>query len=74
VPGATIAIENPAGHVVGRPVTDAHGRFELHLPPGQYRLVPQPVDGITGKAAPRDVTLGPSGAGPITIEYDTGIR
>ena len=54
-------------------VTDAAGRFQVALPPGDYTVIGQPVEGLMGNPAPLDVVVA---EGDVTIElsYDTGIR
>ncbi len=53
--------------------TDAQGRFQVTLAPGQYRLVPEAVSGTaTGK--PREITIGPGSATDIQLLLDTGLR
>ena len=54
--------------------SDAAGRFSLTLPPGAYRLVPQPVEGLLGTAAPSDVVVGAEATTEVMVTYDTGIR
>ncbi len=53
----------------------ADGAFSVQLTPGVYRLIPAPVDGLLGTAAP--VELRVRAGDPVTdlaIAYDTGIR
>lgn len=73
VPGATILIRDAAGTVVAQLVTDASGRFQVVVPPGPYRIEPQPVQGLMGTAGTLDVTVG-STFQVVDITYDTGIR
>jgi hypothetical protein len=72
VTGATILIRDAGGTVVAQVLTDASGRFQVGLPPGPYRVEPQPVQGLMG-IAPIDVTVG-SSFETVRIGYDTGIR
>jgi hypothetical protein len=74
VDGAVIVIEGPDGTEVARGTSDAQGRFQVDLAPGDYRLVPQDVDGLMGTAAPLEVTLTLGEPTEVTISYDTGIR
>ena len=74
VPGAVVVVRSADGREVGRTTTDATGRFSLSLDPGDYRLEPQPVEGLLGTAPALDVTLGPSGVSDLVLAYDTGIR
>ncbi len=75
VAGATLVVTDRTGSEVARTVTDASGRFTIELAPGAYRLVPQPVEGLMGTAAPLDLRV--EAEGPLTgvqVSYDTGIR
>jgi carboxypeptidase family protein len=79
VAGAVIVVTRPDGTEVARVATAADGRFSLNLPPGDYLLVPQPVNGMMGTAQSVPFTVGPTdqpGASPMQlhVEYDTGIR
>ncbi|HEX7171167.1 MAG TPA: carboxypeptidase-like regulatory domain-containing protein [Candidatus Limnocylindria bacterium] len=75
VDGAVIVVLDGGGGEVARMTTNADGVAAVELPPGRYRLVPQPVDGLMGTPGPLEVTVvdGTSGE-PVTIGYDTGIR
>jgi hypothetical protein len=73
VSGATILIRDAAGTVVAQMTTDADGRFQVGLPPGPYRIEPQPVEGLMGTANTLDVTVGATYK-VVDISYDTGIR
>ncbi|HEY8989360.1 MAG TPA: carboxypeptidase-like regulatory domain-containing protein [Candidatus Limnocylindrales bacterium] len=73
VAGATILIRDAGGTVVAQVVTDANGRFQVGLPPGPYRVEPQPVQGLIGTAGTIDVTVG-AAFETVRIGYDTGIR
>ena len=73
VAGATILIRDATGTVVAQMTTDAVGRFQVSLPPGDYRVEPQPVEGLMGGAEGIDVTVGGTFK-EVQISYDTGIR
>ncbi len=73
VAGATIVVRDGGGTVVAQVITDAAGRFQITLPPGAYRLEPQPVEGLMGTAGPVDVTVG-NGLQVAQVAYDSGIR
>ena len=45
VDGAELVIIDDEGLQVATATTGADGRFRLDLPPGSYRLQPQPVEG-----------------------------
>jgi len=73
--GARVLVTDASGSEVASAVTDEDGRFSVELPPGTYRLVPQPVTGLMGTAAPVTVRVIHGAAMvPITLAYDTGIR
>jgi hypothetical protein len=73
VAGATILIRDAHGTVVAQMTTGPDGSFQASLPPGTYRVEPQPVEGLMGGADTVDVTVGASFQF-VTISYDTGIR
>jgi len=73
VAGAVLLVLDADGREVDRVTSDRDGSFTLRLPPGHYRLVPQPVQGLMGTAPEQDVMV--DGAPPtLTVTYDTGIR
>ena len=73
VAGATVHVFDATGLEVATLETDATGGFVVTLPPGQYRVQPDAVDGLMGTAAPADVTVG-AGLALVQLLYDTGIR
>ena len=73
VVGATIHVIDATGTEVATLETDATGAFQVTLPPGRYRVVPDPVPGLMGTASPADVTVG-SALAIVQLMYDTGIR
>jgi hypothetical protein len=73
VAGATVHVIDETGTEVATLETDATGAFRVTLPPGRYRLVSDPVQGLMGTAQPVDVTVGTTLA-QVTLLYDTGIR
>jgi hypothetical protein len=73
VAGATILVRDDHGTVVAQLETDGTGRFRVVVPPGAYRLEPQPVEGLMGTAKVFDVTVGGTFQ-IVQIAYDTGIR
>jgi hypothetical protein len=74
VSGATILALDSARHEVGRAVSDAGGAFFLRLPPGNYEIVPQAVEGLIGVAAETTVTVPDGAPVELDLQYDTGIR
>lgn len=75
VSGAVLVVEAAGGGEVARVASGPDGTFRLRLPPGSYRLVPQPVDGLLGTAGPMDLVV-PAGQpiSDLVVGYDTGIR
>jgi predicted small secreted protein len=72
---AVLRVEDDAGREVATVRADADGGFSVDLPPGDYRIIPQPVDGILGTAEPMEVTVeADRPLGGLVIAYDTGIR
>jgi hypothetical protein len=57
VEGAVLVVTTDAGSEVARAISDADGAFGLTLPPGTYRLTPQPVDGLMGTPGPIDFAV-----------------
>jgi hypothetical protein len=72
--GATILALDPAGHEVGRAVSDASGAYFLRLAPGTYAIVPQAVQGVMRAAAETTVTVPDGVPVQLDLKYDTGIR
>jgi hypothetical protein len=59
---------------MARVATDGSGLYRVALPPGDYTLEPQPVQGLMGTAPSARLTVL---AGKLVIQavsYDTGIR
>jgi hypothetical protein len=73
VAGATLIIQDLAGRTVATLISDGTGAFSLTLPPGDYVLVAQPVDGLMGTAPPVSFSVAGSPV-ELTVGYDTGIR
>lgn len=75
VEGAEIVILDAQDGEVARIRTDAGGTFTISLQPGEYQLVPQPVEGLLGTpAASALMVVEGADPEPVTIVYDTGIR
>jgi len=57
-------------------VTDADGRFRVALQPGEYCLVPRPLNGAGGFpfGKPQDVIVRENAFTAVIISLDTGIR
>ena len=73
VVGAMVHVIDATGTEVATLETDAKGAFIVTVPPGRYRLVPDPVPGLIGTAVPMEVIIG-STLASVQLRYDTGIR
>jgi hypothetical protein len=75
VANAELVVTTPDGAEVTRATSDELGTFAVRLVPGAYRLVPQPVEGLTGTAEPVEFSVSwDSGPTELVVGYDTGIR
>lgn len=75
VTGAHLLVLDAGGTQVAALTSGSAGDFVLELPPGDYRLVPQPVAGLVGTAPTLRFTVGERASGtPLAVMYDTGIR
>lgn len=75
VAGAELLVTTNEGIEVARTTSDADGRFAVQLAPGEYRLEPQPVEGLMGTAEPMAVSVEWGMLIPdLVVTYDTGIR
>lgn len=75
VDGAVIRVVDADGRQVAEATSAADGSFGLRLAPGDYVLLPQPVEGLMGTAPEQELRVPPGGgSAPIAISYDTGIR
>ncbi len=76
-PGVVVVIRDPAGVVVGTPVSDGQGGFRVTLPPGDYVLSPVwPVTTLHSiSIAPRGVgvTVASNAVASARLVYDPGI-
>ncbi len=73
VVGATVHVLDATGLEVATVETDATGAFVVTLPPGQYRVQADPVEGMMGTPAPVEVAVGAARAF-VQLTFDTGIR
>ena len=75
---APIRVEDAAGDVVARTVTNRDGFYAFELEPGDYKLVAKRIDGADYPLPPRRklFTVADSDSGPRVVDspYDTGIR
>ena len=75
VEGAVLIFMDSAGVEAARATSSADGTFDVALSPGEYRVVPQPVEGLMGTAAESTFSVELGEPEPeLTIAYDTGIR
>lgn len=74
VVGAIVKIRDEDGSEISSVALDASGAAFVELPPGEYTVEPQPVDGILGTAPPVGVMVVQGTAIPVPLSYDTGIR
>jgi hypothetical protein len=75
VEGAVLIFMDSTGAEAARATSAADGTFDVALAPGEYRVVPQPVEGLMGTAPESTfrVEIGEAET-ELTIAYDTGIR
>ena len=74
VAGATILILDGSGNTVAKAVTDAQGNAFAPVPPGNYVVQPQPVEGLMGGAEQVPISVAGDAPAVVTVVYDTGIR
>ena len=74
VSGAVLVVQDGTGKEIARFTTDASGLFRIALQPGDYTLVPQPVEGLMGGAQPVPFTVAAGAMTWADVSYDTGIR
>jgi hypothetical protein len=60
-------------NLVARFRSDAKGHFLIHLPPGDYSVVPDESAPLLLRASARQVTVGSPGLTHVELEFDTGI-
>jgi hypothetical protein len=76
LPVADIVVRVTAadGSLAAEPMTDAAGRFEVTLDPGDYVLQPEVEGGGASSAKPAQVTVVEGSFVEVTLLVDTGIR
>ena len=74
VVGATIVIRDGAGRQVAVAISGADGGYFVSLPPGEYVVDPQPVQGLLGTPARQEATVTAGTKTDVALDYDTGIR
>jgi hypothetical protein len=74
VAGATIVVRDGSGAQVAVAISGADGTYFVAVPPGEYVVEPQPVQGVLGTAPKQPATVAAGAVTEITLDYDTGIR
>ena len=70
---ATLTVKSLDGLQITQFETDAQGRFQVSLVPGQYILHPEPPDGLPF-AGDQSFSVETGRYTQITVRYDSGIR
>ena len=70
---ATLTVKSPNGVQIVQVQTDAQGRFQVSLVPGDYILHPESPNGIPF-AGDQSFTVQTGQYTHITVTYDSGIR
>ena len=71
---AALLVEDEDGRTVARSESSADGSFRIPLPPGRYRLVPQPGENRMPWASPLEFTVAAGERVRLDVQYDSGIR
>jgi hypothetical protein len=71
---ASFVVLRPNGQKVTRFQTDAEGRFEVKLPPGDYILHPESPNGVLPYAEDMSFTVQADQFTEVTVSFDSGIR
>jgi hypothetical protein len=74
VSGATLLVRGADGSEVASFTTDGSGLFRIALPPGDYTLEADPVEGYMSAPGPVPFTVTNGAETWLDIPYDTGIR
>lgn len=74
VAGAVIRVTDPSGAEVATATTDELGAYVVILPPGDYFVTADPVDGLMGTPEPIPAAVAPDVLVTVDLTYDTGIR
>ncbi len=76
VAGAVLVVTSTTGTEVASATSAVDGTFGVALPPGDYILVPGPVEGLLGTARPIPFHVAGDGVprASLDVAYDTGIR
>ena len=71
---AELVVEDENGRTVARGESTEDGSFRIPLPPGLYRLVPQPGESGLPFASPVEFTIIAGQWVRLVVIYDSGIR
>lgn len=74
VAGARIRVSDPSGSEVASTTTDDAGTYVIALPPGDYLVSGDPVDGLMGTPEPVAASVTDGRLTQVDLTYDTGIR
>ena len=74
VTNVEVLVFDSTGQQVGAGVSDEHGLISMQLPAGAYYVVPPPVEGLMGTAAPQAFAAVGGDQVGLVFDYDTGIR
>jgi hypothetical protein len=74
VAGATVRVTDASGAQVATATTDDQGRYVVALPPGDYLVSADPVDGLLGTPEAVPTTVAAGVLVTVDLGYDTGIR
>jgi hypothetical protein len=70
---ATLTVKSPSGVQIVQVQTDAEGRFQVPLVPGEYILHPESPNG-TPFAGDQSFSVATGSYTQLTVHYDSGIR
>jgi len=74
VGGAALVVRGTGDTEVARFTTDGSGLFRIALPPGDYTLEADPVEGYMRAPGPAPFTVTGGAETWLDVPYDTGIR
>ena len=72
--GATIVVRDGSGAQVAVAISATDGTYFVSLPPGEYVVDPQPVQGLLGTAPKQPAAVKAGTVIDVPLGYDTGIR
>lgn len=74
VSGIVVSVSTPKGSVAAETRTDAEGRFEVAVAPGEYVVQPVVESGGVAFSKPVQVVVSDERFVEVTLQVDTGIR